>query len=741
LSKTLVIVESPAKAKTIARYLGNGYEVASSKGHVRDLPASEFGVDLKTFEPSYEILKNKTKVVNELKKLAKGKRVLLASDMDREGEAIAWHLSKILNLPENDENRVVFSEITEKVIKEAVKSPRKIDSNKVNAQVARRVLDRIVGYKLSPLLWKSMKRGLSAGRVQSVALKFIAELESKRAAFKSHVFYKIFLEYKGKKIPLIKLDGKKFTNKSITSPERREQVIKELSGLTLYVMDQKKRKSLRKPPAPFITSTLQQASINELGWSASKTMKVAQQLYEGVETAEGTIAFITYMRTDSTRVSAEAQEKAKALIREHFGDDYIGTKSKPKKVKKNIQDAHEAIRPTYPEKSPESVKQAGLLSGDHLKLYQLIWNRFIASQMAPAEYEVMETKIADKNNKYIFKYTREKLLFAGFEKLYSKKSEKEISDISLPVGAEFKADKILWEEDKTTPPARFTEASLVKELEKKGIGRPSTYATIISTLLDRKYVVKQKRELIPTILGSIVADFLGKGFPEIIDEKFTANMEAELDEIEKSNKQWKEIIREFYDNFSQDLSKITKAIKSGELKLLYPTDRQCQCGNEMNIAFGRYGGYLKCPSCGKSEKLNMELTAPLLNGKVLLSEHVGTEKSKETFIDEKCPECGAPLVIRNGRYGQFIACSSYPKCKYTRNMTINTPCPICGGKVAKLRSKKGKTYFKCTSCGELFWNEPAGRKCPDCGKALVYLVKKGGKRVLYCENCKKEIKE
>ncbi|OAA31204.1 DNA topoisomerase I [Kosmotoga arenicorallina S304] len=740
MSKTLVIVESPAKAKTIARYLGNGYEVASSKGHVRDLPASDFGVDLETFEPSYEILKNKTKVVNELKRLAKGKRVLLASDMDREGEAIAWHLSKILNLPEDEKNRVIFSEITEKVIKDAVKSPRKIDSNKVNAQVARRILDRIVGYKLSPLLWKSLKRGLSAGRVQSVALRFIVELESKRAAFKPHSFYKIFLEYKGKKIPLIELNGKKFNNRSITSPERRTQIIQELSNITLYVKDQKKRKSIRKPPAPFITSTLQQASINELGWSASKTMKIAQQLYEGVETPEGTIAFITYMRTDSTRISTLAQEKARSVIREHFGKEFVGSGARSKKAK-NVQDAHEAIRPTYPEKSPERVKQQGLLNGDHLKLYNLIWNRFIASQMAAAEYEVIETIIADEKSKYIFKYTKEAQLFAGFEKLYPKRGEKESLNINLPVGSEFKADKVIWEEDKTTPPARFTEASLVKELEKKGIGRPSTYATIISTLLDRKYVVKQKRELVPTILGNIVADFLSKGFPEIIDERFTATMESELDEIEKSKKEWKEIIREFYDSFAEDLSKITRAIRSGELKLLYPTDKRCLCGGEMNIVFGRYGGYLKCSACGKNEKLNMELTAPLLDGRVLLSNHIDNAENKETLLEEKCPECGSPLVTRNGKYGKFIACSSYPKCKYTRNVTIDAPCPNCGGEVAKLRSKKGKTYFKCTSCGELFWNEPAGKSCPECGKSLVYLTKKGGKKILYCESCKKEIKE
>ncbi|AKI96933.1 type I DNA topoisomerase [Kosmotoga pacifica] len=741
MQKTLVIVESPAKAKTIARYLGKGYEVTSSKGHVRDLPESEFGIDLKTFEPSYEILKNKKKVVSELKRMAKGKKILLASDMDREGEAIAWHLSKILNLPEDDKNRVVFSEITEKVIKEAVKAPRRIDINKVNAQVARRVLDRIVGYKLSPLLWKAMKRGLSAGRVQSVALKFIADLESKRAAFKPHKYYKIFLKFKGKKIPLTELEGKRFNNKSITSIEKKDRIIEELSKTKLYVMDHKRRTSSRKPPLPFITSTLQQASINELGWSAAKTMKIAQQLYEGVETPEGTMAFITYMRTDSTRISAEAKEKAKTLIKERFGEEFVGGTHRTKKTSKKVQDAHEAIRPTYPEKTPEFVGKSNLLSGDHLKLYKLIWNRFMASQMAPAEYDVVETKIADENGKFVFKHTREELRFAGFEILYFRKSEKDVLEISLPVGAEFTPEKVLWEEDETTPPARFTEASLVKELEKKGIGRPSTYATIISTLLERKYVVKKKRELVPTILGNIVADFLNKGFPEIIDEKFTANMEARLDEIEKSNREWKEIIREFYLNFAQDLSRITEAIRSGKIKLFYPTDKQCHCGGEMNITFGRYGGYLKCSSCGKNETLNMELTAPLVNGKILLAEHVKVKGENGELLDEKCPECGAPLVMRNGKFGQFIACSAYPNCKYTRNVTIDVPCPDCGGKIAKLRSKKGKSYFKCTSCGKLFWNEPSGEICPSCGQGLVYLAKKGGKKVLYCENCKKEAKE
>jgi len=736
LSKKLVIVESPAKAKTIGRYLGKDYEVTSSKGHIRDLPESEFGVDLNSLTPTYRILKGKEKVVKQLKEKAKGKEVLLASDMDREGEAIAWHVAQILGLPKTKKNRIIFSEITENAIKRAVKNPRTIDMNKVNAQVARRILDRIVGYKLSPLLWKTVSRGLSAGRVQTVALKFISDLESKIAAFKPHKFYKIFMRVGEQKIQLLEINGKKFSNKSIRTEEERDKTLNELKQSVFVVSSIETTRKKIKPPEPFITSTMQQTAINELGWSASKTMKVAQQLYEGIDTPEGHIAFITYMRTDSTRISEEAKEKAKVFILEKFGEKYLGTAKTKKSRKKNVQDAHEAIRPTYPERTPEEVKAKKLLSGDHLRLYTLVWKRFFASQMAAAEYDVTTVKIADENGKYIFKYTTRNCVFDGFERILKKTNSNHETAI-VPEGKTIKPDTFLWEEDQTKPPARYTEASLVRELEKKGIGRPSTYATIISTLLERKYVVKSGRELRPTLLGNIVADFLGKSFPDIINEKFTANMEEELDEIENAKRQWKEVVLRFYENFAQDLNKLEQDIKNGKLKIEYPTDRKCDCGGEFKVVFGRYGGYLKCSECGKNQSLDMTVFAPIIEGKVILHDIIETN-NKKNELDETCPECGSKLVIRKGRYGSFIACSAYPKCTYTRDIYVDAKCPECGGSVKKMRSKKGKTYFKCVDCGKMFWREPADKKCEVCGDPLFFKFKRGSKKVLYCEKCKKE---
>ena len=733
MSTKLVIVESPAKAKTIARYLGKGYEVTASKGHVRDLPSSNFGIDLETLEPEYTILSGKERVVDELRKKSRGKEVLLASDLDREGEAIAWHIAKLLNLPEKEENRIVFNEITESAIKSAVDSPRTIDINKVEAQVARRVLDRIVGYKLSPLLWKTISRGLSAGRVQSVTLKFVCELESRIASFKPHTFFKIFIMVKDKKIQLSRLDGKKFSNNSIVSKEKLETTLNSIKKNILRVAEVKVQKSRRTPPNPFITSTLQQAAINELGWSASRTMKVAQQLYEGIETSEGHVAFITYMRTDSLRISEEARGKAANYIGQKFGEKYLGS-GKAGKSKSKIQDAHEAIRPTYPERSPESVMH--IITGDNLKLYKLIWSRFFASQMASAIYEVTKTRIEDEEARFTFEYTGQKQIFDGFERVLSKKNSEHDSDLGVKEGATVKPDEIRHEEDQTKPPSRYTEASLVKELESKGIGRPSTYATIIATLLDRKYLLRNKKELVPTLLGNIVSDFLTRSFPDVIDVEFTANMESELDNIESDEKKWKMVVGDFYKDFAEDLSKIERLIKAGELKVRYKTDMQCECGDDFHVVFGRYGGYLKCNSCEKKRSLDMTIFAPISEGRVLLKELVKDGK-QETSINEKCPVCGSNLVLKKGRFGEFIACSSYPECKYTRNVRIDAKCPKCEGPIEKLRSKKGKTYFKCSACSELFWNEPSTEKCPTCGEQLFLKPKRSGTN-LYCEKCKKE---
>ncbi|TYB80821.1 MAG: type I DNA topoisomerase [Kosmotoga sp.] len=733
--KKLVIVESPAKAKTISRYLGKDYEVASSKGHVRDLPGSKFGVDLKTFEPTYEIVKNKKKVVSDLKKKAKNKSVLLASDMDREGEAIAWHLSELLDLPKDEKNRIIFNEITKNAILNAVKEPQKIDNNKVEAQIARRILDRIVGYKLSPLLWKVVKGGLSAGRVQSVALKMIVELEKKIFHFKPHTYYKIFMKYADEKIPLYKINGKKFGKKSVTSKEEKDELITKLKEKEYFITNIKKSKSRRKPPNPFITSTLQQSSINELGWSASKTMRVAQQLYEGIETSEGNIAFITYMRTDSIRVSDVAKNAAKKFIEEKYGSRFVGTSKGRKQKGKNIQDAHESIRPTYVDRSPEEIKERKLIKGDHYKLYKLIWDRFIASQMTDAIYEITKVEITDKQKKYLFLHTFEKQEFPGHE-IITKNKPAKAKEMDAKKGKKIVPDGFVGEETQTKPPSRYSEATLVKNLEKNGIGRPSTYATIISTLLTRNYVNKAGRELRPTLLGSVVSDFLIKEFPDIINEEFTARLEAELDEIENANLHWKKSIEDFYNSFSKDLNEVQESMKKGKIKLEYSTDVKCKCGGNFKLVFGRYGGYLKCEECEEKKSIDMNIFAPIDDHTVILHD-VLKEYEEDAKLDEKCPKCGSPLIKKRGRYGEFIACSAYPKCKYTRNVRAEGSCPECGGVVEKMRSKKGKTYFKCISCGKMYWNEPSMEKCPQCGGILFKRKRKDGSFTYYCPTCKK----
>ncbi|MEA2066217.1 MAG: type I DNA topoisomerase [Thermotogota bacterium] len=736
MTKKLVIVESPAKAKTISRYLGKDYEVASSKGHVRDLPNSKFGVDLKTFEPTYEVVKNKKKVVSELKKKAKNKNVLLASDMDREGEAIAWHLSELLSLPKDEKNRIIFNEITKNAILDAVKEPQKIDNNKVDAQVARRILDRIVGYKLSPLLWKVIKGGLSAGRVQSVALKMIVELDKKIFHFKPHTYYKIFMKYADEKIPLDRINGKKFGKKSVNSEKEKDELLEELKAKEYYISSVKKSKSRRKPPNPFITSTLQQSSINELGWSASKTMRVAQQLYEGIETPEGNIAFITYMRTDSIRVSEVAKNTARKFIKENYGNEYIGTKKERKQKGKNIQDAHESIRPTYVDRSPKEIKKRKLIKGDHYRLYKLIWDRFIASQMTDSVYEITKVEIADIEKKYIFLHTFEKQVFPGHEIISKKNKTSSSKEMEAKKDKRIVPDGFLGEKTQTKPPSRYSEATLVKNLEKKGIGRPSTYATIISTLLTRNYVNKAGRELRPTLLGSVVSDFLIKEFPDIIDEDFTARLESELDEIENANLQWKKSIEGFFNSFSKDLNEVQESMSKGKIKLEYSTDVKCDCGGKFKLVFGRYGGYLKCEECEEKKSIDMNIFAPIDDHTVILHD-VLKEYEEDAKLDEKCPKCGAPLVKKRGRYGEFIACSAYPKCKYTRNVRAEGPCPECGGIVEKMRSKKGKTYFKCTSCGKMYWNEPSKEECPQCGGTLFKRKRKDGSVTYYCPKCKK----
>ncbi|SHH28431.1 DNA topoisomerase I [Thermosipho atlanticus DSM 15807] len=697
MAKKIIIVESPAKAKTIEKILGKDYKVISSKGHIRDLPQKKFGVNLKNFEPEFEIIPGKEKVVEAIRKEINGKEVLLASDMDREGEAIAWHLSQILGL--NGKNRIVFTEITPSTIRKSVQNPREIDLKKVNAQLARRILDRIVGYKISPLLWKIIKGAMSAGRVQSAALKIICDRERERFLFVPKEFYKVSIKLKDYDIKanLWSISGKKIKQENVS--EKIASDIKEkIKKVTL--VDIKEKETKKSPPLPYITSTLQQDAANKLGYTVSRTMRIAQSLYEGIDTPEGHIAFITYMRTDSTRVSDEAKQMAQDLITELFGEEYVGVKRKARKKKTSkVQDAHECIRPVNVKITPEKAKD--LLSRDHYKLYKLIWERFVASQMKESKY--LDRTYIFKEGKYEFRTTISKLIFDGFEKVLTT-SKKEIKQIELEKNKEYELEKVIAEKDTTKPPARFTEATLVKTLEAEGIGRPSTYATIITTLQQRKYVVKQKRELIPTLLGFVVEDFLTKKFPEIVDKKFTALMEEELDKIETGEKKWKEVLDEFYKEFEKYLNDA----KTKFYSINYKTDLPCEnCKDTFySLKIGKYGLYLNCEKCGTNKSIDSTINAVQIENKVYI-EKILKEHEKHSIAEDSCPKCGGHLTRKKGRYGYYFKCDS---CDFTVSgyKIANGKCPKCGSLVVMKKSKKGKSYWSCINpdCDYMSWNEP-----------------------------------
>lgn len=623
-ASTVIIVESPAKAKTIENILGKDYQVISSKGHVRDLPQKEFGVDLESLSMEFEIIPGKETVVEQIKNTVKGKDVLLASDPDREGEAIAWHLATLLNV--KGKNRITFSEITPKAIHEAVKSPREIDMNKVNAQLARRVLDRIVGYKISPLLWKILKDAKSAGRVQSAALKIICERERERFKFVPQKYYKVWIEVAGLKANLTKLGDKKLKPTEITK-EIADNVLKIVKEVELFDIDIKEVK--KNPPLPFITSTLQQDASSKLGFSVAKTMKIAQELYEGIDTPEGHIAFITYMRTDSTRISDEAKEAAENFINLHFGEQYLGEENKRKVKEKNktkVQDAHECIRPVDVELTPEKAQK--LLDKDHAKLYELIWKRFLASQMSNAVYKQYSYDF--KSGDYIFEASIREKIFDGFETVYSTDNEVSEEHKELKVGERYKVEPKTAEAE-TTPPDRYSEAALVKVLESEGIGRPSTYATIIQTLLDRKYIVKNKRTLVPTVLGFVVNDYLEKRFPDIVDKGFTAEMEKQLDEIENGAKSWKEVINNFLKEFMKDLQNAQKEF----FTIDYETNKLCEtCKEPYHLRVGKYGLYLNCPKCKVNKSIKTNEFGILLDGKMSFIETT-QEDPEETTEDNE----------------------------------------------------------------------------------------------------------
>ena len=676
--KTLVIVESPSKAKTIGKYLGPSYKVIASVGHVRDLPKSKLGIDIDNdFEPEYISIRGKGDLIKELKKEAKAAdKVYLATDPDREGEAISWHLAYLLGIDADQPCRIVFNEITRDAIKNAVKNPRPIDLKLVDAQQARRVLDRLVGYQISPLLWRKIRRGLSAGRVQSAALKIICDRENLIKNFVPKEYWNINAVFKkGKKFTarLAERDGKKFIAEN---GEQASAAVSELNAGKYIVSQIVRKERTRKPFAPFTTSSLQQDAANKIGFTTRKTMMVAQQLYEGVEIkGMGTVGLVTYIRTDSVRISQEARAAARSYIEKNFGKQYAVDNIYTNK-KKDIQAAHEAIRPSRIDIDPEAIKDS--LTKDQYSLYKLIWSRFLSSQMAAAVFDGMQVTI--ENGPYNLKASGSKLIFDGYQKVYSPNFDEDKDKLlpELTEGEELKAEDITSEQKFTEPPSRFTEASLVKDLEEKNIGRPSTYAPIIATLLDRKYIKREKKTLLPTDLGFLVTELMEQYFTEIVDAGFTAEMEDKLDDIEAKDLNWKQVVREFYGPLKEELEVADKAI----------------------------------------EKVKLE----------------------DTLSGDICELCGRPMAIKTGRFGEFLACTGYPECKNTKAIvkSINVKCPDCGGDIVAKRGRSGKIFYGCSNypdCKRAFWYKPTNRKCPQCGQLLLEKHTKNTKYVCSNDKC------
>ena len=728
--KNLLIVESPAKAKTIGKFLGKNYVVKASVGHVRDLPKSKIGIDIdNNFEPNYITIRGKGDVIKELKKEAKkADNVFLATDPDREGEAISWHLAKILKLDENKAIRVEFNEITKDAIKNASKNPRKINIDLVDAQQARRVLDRLVGYNISPLLWKKIRKGLSAGRVQSVALKLIIDKEREIMDFKSEEYWTLELEIKKLRKKFIAkyvgyYENDKIKKVKIKNEDEINKILESINKEKALVMKIDKSKSYSKPSAPFTTSSLQQEANRRLNFTSRKTMMVAQQLYEGVNVkGEGSVGLVTYIRTDSFRLSDEAVVSAKDFILSNYGENYYKNRvfTKTKKNENKIQDAHEAIRPTSLLRSPEMLKDS--LTSDQYKLYNLIWKRFVACQMQDAEYDV--TKVLFNNNNNIFESSGKILKFDGFKIVYKYTDEKDDKLFpDMEVNEEMEISNIDPQQHFTQPPARYTEASLIKDLEEKGIGRPSTYAPTITTITGREYVAKEKGYLFPTDMGFLVTEMMEKYFSKIVDEKFTAELENHLDDVANGNIKWRSIISDFYKGFRNDLDVAEKEMEEIEIKDEV-SDVKCEnCGEFMVIKSGRYGKFLACPNYPECKN-----TKPL-NGK---------EAAEET--NEICEKCGSKMLKRKGRYGEFLACSDYPKCKNTKPIikTIDVSCPRCGSKIAIKYSKAGRRFFGCSNypdCNYISWFEPTKEKCPDCNELMVL---KNNKPTCINKNCKKD---
>ena len=814
MGKSLVIVESPAKAKTINKFLGRNFTVKASMGHVRDLPKRHLGVDeKKDFKPTYEILPGRKKIIDELKKAAESaEKVYLAPDPDREGEAICWHLAEILKKSNRNLHRVMFNEITKRAVQAGMDHPQKIDAHRVDAQQARRILDRLVGYKISPLLWDKVRRGLSAGRVQSVALRMVVEREREIRAFTPEEYWTLAAHLEGTAPPpfearLIKIDDQKA---DLKTKEETDAVVSGLQDAAYTVVSVESKEKKKNPVPPFITSKLQQDASRKLGFTVKKTMTLAQRLYEGMDLGDiGTVGLITYMRTDSTRIAPEALQEVRDHIVKVHGPEFLPDEPRHYRTGKMAQEAHEAIRPTSMELAPERVKAH--LQKDEYLLYSLIWNRFVASQMKSAVFDVTTADI--KAGRCLLRATGSTLKFPGWLAVYQEvvdreraereRAERERKDPAAAAAEEDESSKLLppLQEGQvltlkkldprqhfTQPPPRFTEASLVKELEENGIGRPSTYATILSTLQNREYVEKLEGKFVPSELGLTVTDLLVAHFGDIVDVGYTARMEEELDEIEEGRLDYVDALKGFNKQFSKDLKAATRNMENIKTKE-EPTDRVCEkCGSPMVIKWGRYGRFLACsgyPECKNTQELATLLTngAEGANGaaaagggaatgtaaaespaipedhgtcekcgspmvvrrgrfgpflacsayptcrntkKISLDKEgrITVTKKPDRILDEACPQCGKPLAVKDGRFGEFTACSNYPECKYIKLKEVGLACPRdgCGGQIVERRSRRGRTFFGCShypKCDFVTWYRPVAESCPSCGRPYV----------------------
>ena len=782
MAKSLVIVESPAKAKTIGKYLGKQFIVKASLGHVKDLPKKDLAVDVEhDFTPKYEVIEGKKKLMTELRAAVKDvDNVYLAADPDREGEAICWHLQEELESKKPGKPaffRVMFNEITASAVQKAFEKPLQVNIHLVEAQQARRVLDRLVGYKISPLLWDKVRRGLSAGRVQTVALRLIVEREREIRAFIKQEYWTIDVALNAKKAPVLTARLNRRSNEipQVTNEKDATAIVEDLDGAAYIVKSVATKEKKRNPVAPFITSTLQQESSRKCRFSVKRTMMLAQGLYEGKEIgADGATGLITYMRTDSTRVSDDALAEVRSFITERYGENFVPKAPNVYKTKKDAQDAHEAIRPTSVLRTPEMMEK--FLAEDELKLYRLIWMRFIASQMNPAllDQTTIDVNAEGKSKTpYIFRATGSVLKFEGFLKVYEEgKDQKDEEDEDLKhklpavtEGEALKFKEILPEQHFTEPPPRYNEATLVKKLESDGVGRPSTYASILSTIQDREYVKKEGGKFVPTELGMVVTDLLLESFNDLFDVTYTARMEQELDEIEDGKLEWRVAMAEFYGRFQKDLEHAARTMTDIK-RMERPTDLVCdKCGKPMVIKWGKHGSFIACtgyPECTNTRELTVDLPDIDKSGGDLgeqdeteycencgrpmvlkkgrfgtffacsgypdckTTKQIGGEQRKDKPLEEKCPQCDSNLVQKYGRYGEFVACSNYPKCKFVKQKTIGVPCPNCTeGQVVERRSKRGRTFFGCNrypECDFVAWGKPIMEKCPDCGSG--YLIEK-----------------